>query len=78
MGGLWSGISSETRENLSNSVRLAQPKEGQHTKQIADSLKLSAKTVEYPRAKLMAILDVHDIPALVRFALCVGLIPPES
>ena len=52
--------------------------EGQNTKQIAGSLKVSPKTVEYHRTKLMTALDVHDIPALVRFALCVGLIPPES
>jgi DNA-binding CsgD family transcriptional regulator len=52
--------------------------EGQNTKQIAGSLNVSPKTVEYHRMKLMATLDVHDIPGLVRFALYVGLIPPES
>ena len=52
--------------------------EGQNTKQIAGTLKLSPKTVEYHRTKLMAALDLHDVPALVRFALRVGLIPPES
>ena len=52
--------------------------EGQNTKQIAEILKISPKTVEYHRTKLMAALDVHDIPGLVRFALRVGLIAPES
>jgi DNA-binding CsgD family transcriptional regulator len=52
--------------------------EGQNTKQIAEILKVSPKTVEYHRMKLMAALDVHDVPGLVRFALRVGLIPPES
>ena len=52
--------------------------EGQNTKGIADLLKVSPKTVEYHRMKLMAGLNVHDIPGLVRFALRVGLIPQES
>jgi DNA-binding NarL/FixJ family response regulator len=52
--------------------------EGQNTKQIADILKLSPKTVEYHRIKLMDSLSLHDIPALVRFALRMGLLPQES
>ena len=52
--------------------------EGQNTKQIAEVLKVSPKTVEYHRMKLMDGLNVHDIPGLVRFALRVGLIPQES
>lgn len=51
---------------------------GQNTKQIAALLDLSPKTVEYHRLKLMAGLNVHDIPGLVRFALRVGLVPPEG
>lgn len=51
--------------------------EGQNTKQIAELLKLSPKTIEYHRMKLMSALNVHDIPGLVRFALRVGLIQPE-
>ena len=51
--------------------------EGQNTKQIGEILKLSPKTVEYHRMKLMDGLNVHDIPGLVRFALRVGLIPQE-
>lgn len=52
--------------------------EGQNTKQIADILKVSPKTVEYHRVKLMAGLNLHDIPGLVRYAMRVGLIPQES
>jgi DNA-binding NarL/FixJ family response regulator len=52
--------------------------EGQNTKGIAELLKVSPKTVEYHRMKLMDGLNVHDIPGLVRFALRVGLIPQES
>ena len=52
--------------------------EGQNTKAIADTLKVSPKTVEYHRLKLMAGLDVHDVPGLVRFALRVGLISEEN
>ena len=52
--------------------------EGQTTKSIADLLKVSPKTVEYPRIKLMDCLNVHDVPGLVRFALRTGLLPAES
>lgn len=51
--------------------------EGQNTKAIAELLKVSPKTVEYHRMKLMNALNVHDVPGLVRFALRVGLIPLE-
>lgn len=52
--------------------------EGQNTKQIAELLGVSSKTVEYHRMKLMAGLNLHDIPGLVRFAVKVGLITPEN
>lgn len=52
--------------------------EGQNTKKIGEILKISPKTVEYHRMKLMDSLNVHDIPGLVRFALRVGLIQQES
>lgn len=52
--------------------------EGQNTKQIAGLLKVSPKTVEYHRMKLMAGLNLHDIPGLVRFAIKAGLITPEA
>jgi DNA-binding NarL/FixJ family response regulator len=52
--------------------------EGQTTKAIALILKISAKTVEYHRAKLMQTLNIFDIPGLVRFAMRTGLISQES
>ena len=52
--------------------------EGQTTKAIALVLKVSAKTVEYHRAKLMGRLGIFDIPGLVRFATRTGLISAES
>jgi DNA-binding NarL/FixJ family response regulator len=52
--------------------------EGQNTKEIAEILKVSPKTIEYHRMKLMTGLNVHDVPGLVRFALRVGLIPEEK
>jgi DNA-binding CsgD family transcriptional regulator len=52
--------------------------EGQNTKQIGDILKISPKTVEYHRMKLMNTLQIHDVPGLVRIAMRAGLIPPEK
>ncbi len=51
--------------------------EGQTTKAIALILKVSPKTVEYHRAKLMERLGIFDIPGLVRFALKSELIVQE-
>jgi len=51
--------------------------EGQTTKAIALVLKVSPKTVEYHRAKLMETLKIYDIPGLVRFALQSGLISQD-
>lgn len=47
--------------------------EGQHTKEIAYRLGVSAKTVETHRAQLMERLQIHDIPGLVRYAIRNGL-----
>ncbi len=49
--------------------------ECQNTKQIAGTLKVSPKTVEYHRMKLMNCLNIHDIPGLMRFAMQAGLLP---
>jgi DNA-binding NarL/FixJ family response regulator len=51
--------------------------EGQTTKAIALILKVSPKTVEYHRAKLMERLNIFDIPGLVRFALSSKLISQD-
>jgi DNA-binding NarL/FixJ family response regulator len=52
--------------------------EGQNTKQIAEILKVSPKTVEYHRMQLMQRLNIFDIPGLVRFALQTNLITQEA
>lgn len=51
--------------------------EGRTTKQIAQMLKISVKTVETHRAQLMERLDIHDVAGLVRYAIIVGLIEVE-
>ena len=52
--------------------------EGLGTRQIAERLFLSVKTVETHRAQIMQRLDIRDVPGLVRFAIRHGLLPPES
>lgn len=44
------------------------------TKSLAFALKISAKTVEYHRAKLMRRLRIFDVAGLTRFAVRSGLI----
>ncbi len=51
--------------------------EGRTTKQIAQVLQISVKTVETHRAQLMERLDIHDVAGLVRYAIMVGLIEVE-
>jgi DNA-binding NarL/FixJ family response regulator len=50
--------------------------EGKTTKEIAWSLKLSVKTVESHRIKLMHKLDIHETATLVRYAIRRGLTCP--
>jgi DNA-binding NarL/FixJ family response regulator len=52
--------------------------EGKATKQIAWELGVSVKTVETHRGQIMDRLGLRDIAGLVRFAVRVGLISPES
>lgn len=44
------------------------------TKEIAQVLGISVKTVETHRAQLMDRLGIHDVPGLVRFAIRTGLV----
>ena len=51
--------------------------EGKNTKGIASTLDISAKTVDAHRLQLMARLDIHDVPGLVRYAIRSGLVSAE-
>jgi DNA-binding NarL/FixJ family response regulator len=48
--------------------------EGHATKEIAQRLDISVKTVETHRAQIMERLDIHDVVGLVRYALRMGLV----
>lgn len=52
--------------------------EGLGTRQIAERLFLSVKTVESHRIQMMHRLGIFDVPGLVRFAIRNGLVPPEA
>lgn len=51
--------------------------EGHSTREIADRLAISIKTVETHRAQIMDRLNIRDVAGLTRFALRAGLIDPE-
>ena len=52
--------------------------EGLGTRQMAERLFLSVKTVESHRIQMMQRLGIFDVPGLVRCAIRNGLVPPES
>ncbi len=51
--------------------------EGQSTKEIAQALNISVKTVESHRAQLTERLNIHDVAGLVRLAIKTGLVRIE-
>ncbi len=51
--------------------------QGFTTKEVAQALGVSAKTIETHRSRLMDQLDIHDVAGLVRYAISVGLVPPD-
>ncbi|MBL9039127.1 MAG: response regulator transcription factor [Archangium sp.] len=51
--------------------------EGKTTKDIAALLGLSVKTVDVHRGQIMERLDLHDVAALVRYAVRIGLVSSE-
>lgn len=67
-----------TYEQLSPRLRevLRMIGEGASTKEIARKLKVSRKTVEFHRARLMKRLEVEGLAGLVRYAVRVGAILP--
>ncbi len=52
--------------------------EGHTTKAIAERLGLGVKTVETHRTQMMERLDIHDIAGLVRYAIRMGMVLPDS
>jgi DNA-binding NarL/FixJ family response regulator len=52
--------------------------EGYASKEIAARMNLSPKAVEARRARLMEQLDIHNLAGLVRYAIRLGLVSPES
>ncbi|HEY9627566.1 MAG TPA: response regulator transcription factor [Coleofasciculaceae cyanobacterium] len=51
---------------------------GKTTKEIAEALYISVKTVETHRMQLMDRLDIHDVAGLVRYAIRTGLLLLEE
>lgn len=52
--------------------------EGNSTRDIAAKLNISIKTVETHRMQIMDRLDIHDVAGLVRYAIRMRIISPES
>jgi len=52
--------------------------QGLTTPEIARRLNLSGKTIETHRGEIMKRVGIHDIVGLVRYAVRVGLVTPES
>lgn len=50
--------------------------EGKSNKQIAAVLRISVKTAEFHRGRLMRKLQLHDVAGLVRYAIRQGMIAP--
>lgn len=48
--------------------------EGLSAKEIADQLKISHRTVEFHKTKIMEQLHVHSTPDLVKYAVAHGLV----
>ena len=52
--------------------------EGKSTKDIATLLKVSVKTVEFHKGRLMEQLDVHSTADLIKFAISEGLAATDT
>lgn len=71
-GGASAGVRLTSRER--QVIKLVA--EGKSTKQIADLLKISVKTAEFHRGRVMAKLQIHSTAGLVRYAIREGLVAP--
>lgn len=83
--GLSQAVLNAVQAAAGQTARLLTPRErqviqlvatGKSTKQIAEALEISAKTVEFHRGRVMEKLDIHDTAGLVRYAIREGLIQP--
>jgi DNA-binding NarL/FixJ family response regulator len=74
------GVKADSLQDLTPRQReiLQLVAEGHSSKEIANKLNLSIKTVETHRGELMNRLNIHDIAGLVRYAIRTGLVTPES
>jgi len=52
--------------------------EGHTTREIAQRLRLSAKTIETHRSEVMRRLGIHDLASLVRYCVRVGLVAADE
>jgi len=52
--------------------------EGRSTREMAEMLDVSVKTIETHRSRMMDRLGIRDVPGLVRFAIRAGLISPDG
>lgn len=52
--------------------------EGKTSKDVANTLGISLKTVETHRSQLMRRLGLHDVPALVRYAVRQGMVSSDT
>lgn len=71
-GGILGALSARERQVVAMVVR------GRTSVAIAETLHLSPKTVDTYRSRIMAKLEVSDVPALVRLAIREGLISAEE
>jgi DNA-binding NarL/FixJ family response regulator len=74
-GGLRSGVAELSQRQREVLQLIA---EGHSTRDIAERLHLSVKTIETHRAQIMARLDIRDVAGLTRYAIRAGIIVSDS
>jgi DNA-binding NarL/FixJ family response regulator len=76
----WSRVASTPYAQLTSRQReiLQLIAEGHTSKDIAQRLHLSVRTIETHRTEIMQRLDIHDVAGLVRYAIRTGLVSPDT